>query len=87
MAEENNNELMNFLKMLQSGAEDNAPVEAFQSAPNNPNIELLKKLNGKEEQKVDLNKERLLKLNKNDHQYTGISSHGRKLGSNPINEK
>lgn len=86
MTEENNNELMNFLKMLQSGAEDNTPVEAFQSTPNNPNIELLKKLNTKEED-IDLNKERLLKLNKNDHQYSSVSSHGRKLGSNPNNEK
>ena len=41
MTEENNNELMNFLRMLQSGAENNTPVEAFQSTPNNPNIELL----------------------------------------------
>ena len=87
MTEENNNELMNFLKMLQSGAEDNAPVEAFQSTHNNPNIELLKKLNGKKEENVDLNKERLLKLNKKEHQYLSVSSHGRKLGSNPNNEK
>jgi molybdopterin-guanine dinucleotide biosynthesis protein len=85
MTEENNNELMNFLQMLQSGAEDNTPVEAFQSTPNNPNIELLKKLNGKEEP-VDINKERLLKLNKIDHQYSSFSSHDRKFGSYP-NEK